>query len=185
MINLPLLCQTRVVDYHEGPITQLRHSRIEVSREDVLLRYRLVDSTKAGQISFGRVPNPPEEPFVLHNVDVHQCTIDLRRRKVQFSRRHNTLWPTLSGAGHAKTSSLPYCLTSSAGFAAVPRGTRWVKSELVSFFPPDIRPCLLAGSTMISPRFIPLMTEEGHFFHHHLLFSVWPDRNQKHPRISN
>ena len=53
--------------------------RIEISREDVLL-----DTggglKKAGHF-FLEGPNPPEEPFLLHNVDVIS-TIDLRRMVV-------------------------------------------------------------------------------------------------------
>ena len=112
--------------------------RIEVSREDVLL-----DTggglKKAGHF-FLEGANPPEEPFLLHNVDVIS-TIDLRRM-AQFHADNQ-----LSPRWRCRTARLPAtcCSISSAGFAAAARGAM---GKLSWFVPrPRLRPWLLAGST--------------------------------------
>ena len=151
MINLHYFADM-VVDYLKA------HNnfgmRIEVSREDVLL-----DTggglKEAGQF-FLEGPNPPEEPFVLHNVDVIS-TIDLRRM-VQFHADNHAL-ATLA-VQDRKTSR--YLLFDQQCRLCGRRAGRDGETELVRS---SLQTQALAfgGIHMISPRFIPLMTEEGIF----------------------
>ena len=151
MINLHYFADM-VVDYLKA------HNnfgmRIEVSREDVLL-----DTggglKEAGQF-FLEGPNPPEEPFLLHNVDVIS-TIDLRRM-VQFHADNHAL-ATLA-VQDRKTSR--YLLFDQQCRLCGRRAGRDGETELVRS---SLQTQALAfgGIHVISPRFIPMMEEEGIF----------------------
>jgi len=151
MINLHYFADM-VVDYLKA--NDNFGLRIEVSREDVLL-----DTggglKKAGQF-FLEGPNPPEEPFLLHNVDVIS-TIDLRRM-AQFHADNHAL-ATLA-VQDRKTSR--YLLFDQQCRLCGRRAGRDGETELVRS---SLQTQALAfgGIHMISPRFIPLMTEEGIF----------------------
>ena len=151
MINLHYFADM-VVDYLKA--NDNFGMRIEVSREDVLL-----DTggglKKAGQF-FLEGPNLPEAPFLLHNVDVIS-TIDLRRM-VQFHADNHAL-ATLA-VQDRKTSR--YLLFDQQCRLCGRRAGRDGETELVRS---SLQTQALAfgGIHMISPRFIPLMTEEGIF----------------------
>ncbi|MGA9797593.1 MAG: nucleotidyltransferase family protein [Terriglobales bacterium] len=128
--------------------------RIEVSREDVLL-----DTggglKKAGHF-FLEDSAHPDEPFILHNVDVIS-TIDLRRM-VQFHTENRAL-ATLA-VQDRKTSR--YLLFDQQLQLCGRRGGRdgqpdWVRpsaqTEALAF----------AGIHVISPRLIPMLVEDGPF----------------------
>jgi mannose-1-phosphate guanylyltransferase len=133
--------------------------RLEVSREDVLL-----DTggglKKAGYFFLDH--SSPEEPFILHNVDVIS-TIDLQRM-VQFHTEHRAL-ATLA-VQDRKTSR--YLLFDEqlqlCGRRSGPDG----KAELVRSLTQNqalthSHALAFAGIHVISPRLIPMMTEAGVF----------------------
>ena len=128
--------------------------RIEVSREDVLL-----DTggglKKAGHF-FLEGANPPEEPFLLHNVDVIS-TIDLRRM-VQFHTENQAL-ATLT-VQDRKTSR--YLLFDPQRRLCGRRAGRDGEIEMVRSAP-QTQALAFGGIHVISPRFIPMMAEEGIF----------------------
>jgi NDP-sugar pyrophosphorylase family protein len=151
MINLHYFADM-VVDYLKA--NDNFGMRIEVSREDVLL-----DTggglKEAGQF-FLEGPNPPEEPFLLHNVDVIS-TIDLRRM-AQFHADHHAL-ATLA-VQDRKTSR--YLLFDPQCRLCGRRVGRDGEPELVRSSP-QTQALAFGGIHVISPRLIPMMTEEGIF----------------------
>lgn len=128
--------------------------RIEVSREEALLdtggglkkaaHFFLEDSTRL------------EEPFILHNVDVIS-TIDLHRM-VQFHIQNQGL-ATLAVQDRQTTR---YLLFDEQLHLCGRRSGRDQKTEIVR---PSQQAQALAfsGIHIISPRLLPLMTEEGVF----------------------
>jgi len=128
--------------------------RIEVSREDVLL-----DTggglKKAGQF-FLQGSNPPEEPFLLHNVDVIS-TIDLRRM-AQFHTDNQAL-ATLA-VQDRKTSR--YLLFDQQCRLCGRRTGRDGEIEMVRSAS-QTQALAFGGIHVISPRFIPMMAEERIF----------------------
>ena len=128
--------------------------RIEVSHEDVLLDTG--GGLKRAGHFFLEGANPPEEPFLLHNVDVIS-TIDLRRM-AQFHTDNQAL-ATLA-VQDRKTSR--YLLFDQQCRLCGRRAGRDGETELVRS---SLQTQALAfgGIHVISPRFIPLMTEEGIF----------------------
>jgi NDP-sugar pyrophosphorylase family protein len=126
--------------------------RIEISREDLLL------DTGGGlkKAAWFFLENSNNEPFLLHNVDV-LSTIDLNRM-AKFHREHNAL-ATLA-VQHRKTSR--YLLFDEhsqlcgrqAGEDGLPEIVRHSeKTQKLAF----------SGVHVISPRLLPLITEEGIF----------------------
>ena len=150
--------------------------RIEISREDVLLDtggglkkaawFFLEDS--ASRHSKSGDSNQMDEPFVLHNVDVIS-TIDLRRM-LQFQKENHAL-ATL--AVQARETSRPLLFDDHLqlrGRMVGPDG----KPELVSHAvaqafrpeesaPPPFQALAFSGIHVISPRLLPMLTEEGVF----------------------
>jgi len=128
--------------------------RIEISREDVLL-----DTggglKKAGHF-FLEASSHPDEPFILHNVDVISA-IDLRRM-VQFHTDNQAL-ATLA-VQDRKTSR--YLLFDGKLQLCGRRSGRDGKTELVR---PSAQMDALAfaGIHVISPRLIGMLVEEGTF----------------------
>ncbi len=128
--------------------------RIAVSREDVLLDTG--GGLKKAGYFFLDDSSRPNEPFILHNVDVIS-TIDLRRM-VQFHSEHQAL-ATLA-VQRRKTSryllfdeQLQLCGRRSGHDGA----TETVRSS------PQTEALAFAGVHVISPRLIALMSEEGVF----------------------
>lgn len=127
--------------------------RIAVSREDVLL------DTGGGLRKAGYFfldSKHPEEPFLLHNVDVIS-TIDLRRM-AQFHSENHAL-ATLA-VQDRKTSR--YLLFDEHLELCGRRSRHEGKIELVRSSP-QTQALAFAGIHVISPRLIPMMTEEGVF----------------------
>jgi NDP-sugar pyrophosphorylase family protein len=135
--------------------------RIEVSREEVLL-----DTggglKKAGWF-FLEGADGPEEPFIVHNVDVIS-TIDLARM-MQFHREHNAL-ATLAVQERETSRQLLFDedgwlrgrrpgadapLRAGTGESPVP--TQVSSPQALAF----------SGIHVISPRLLAMMTEEGAF----------------------
>jgi len=128
--------------------------RIDVSREDVLLDTG--GGLKKAAYFFLQNSPSPEEPFILHNVDVIS-TIDVRRM-TQFHVDHRAL-ATLA-VQERQTSR--YLLFDEqlqlCGRKTGPDG----ESELVRRSP-QTTALAFSGIHVISPRLFPLMTEEGIF----------------------
>jgi NDP-sugar pyrophosphorylase family protein len=128
--------------------------KIAVSRENVLLDTG--GGLKKAGYFFLDGAGPPDEPFVLHNVDVIS-TIDLRRI-VQFHTEHQAL-ATLA-VQDRKTSR--YLLFDEQSRLCGRRSGRDGKTELVR---PSTEPRALAfgGIHVISPRLISMIIEDGVF----------------------
>ena len=128
--------------------------RVEISREEVLL-----DTggglKKAGHF-FLEASSPPDEPFILHNVDVIS-TIDLRRM-VQFHTQHQAL-ATLA-VQDRETSR--YLLFDEQLQLCGRRSGRDQKPELVRSSP-RLQPLAFSGIHVVSPRLFARMSEEGVF----------------------
>ena len=128
--------------------------RIAVSREDVLLDTG--GGLKQAGYFFLDDSGRPEEPFLLHNVDVIS-TIDLRRM-MQFHSEHQAL-ATLA-VQDRKTSR--YLLFDEQLQLCGRRSGLDGKTELVRPSP-QTQALAFAGIHVISPRLIPMMVEEGTF----------------------
>ncbi|MGA9544855.1 MAG: nucleotidyltransferase family protein [Candidatus Sulfotelmatobacter sp.] len=128
--------------------------RVEVSREEVLL------DTGGGLKKAARFflddPSRLDEPFILHNVDVIS-TIDLQRM-LQFHRERGAL-ATLAVQERETSRYLLFdeelrLCGRRAGRDGVPELVRACeKAQALAF----------SGIHVISPRFLPMMTEDGVF----------------------
>jgi NDP-sugar pyrophosphorylase family protein len=125
--------------------------RIEVSREEILLdtggglkkaEWFLLDS-----------PNP-EEPFILHNVDVLSA-IDLGRM-VQFHKQNRAL-VTMAVQDRATSRRLLF----DDQFRLCGRESG--RDQQTVSLPPNQRALAFSGIHVISPRLFGMMTEEGAF----------------------
>jgi mannose-1-phosphate guanylyltransferase len=126
--------------------------RIEISREEVLL------DTGGGLKKaawFFQDSLIEQEPFVLYNVDVIS-TIDLQRM-LQFHRQTEAL-ATL--AVQARDTSR-YLLFDEGGFICG-RKTKDQKAEIIRNAE-QTDPLAFSGIHVISPRLLPMMTEQGVF----------------------
>jgi NDP-sugar pyrophosphorylase family protein len=128
--------------------------RIEISREEVLLDTG--GGLKRAAWFFLENSGGPDEPFILHNVDVIS-TIDLGRM-VQFHREHNAL-ATLA-AQERETSR--YLLFDAQLRLCGRRAGRDGTPELVRPAQP-VQAWGFSGIHVISPRLLSMMTEEGAF----------------------
>lgn len=128
--------------------------RIEISREGVLLDTG--GGLKKAGYFFLEGSDRPEEPFLLHNVDVIS-TIDLRRM-VQFHNEHKSL-ATL--AVHDRKTSRYLLFNPELQLCGRRSGLNG-EPELVRSSP-QTQALAFAGIHVISPRLIPMMTEEGVF----------------------
>jgi mannose-1-phosphate guanylyltransferase len=128
--------------------------RIEVSREDVLLDTG--GGLKKAAWFFLEDPTHLDEPFLLHNVDVIS-TVDLARM-VQFHKEHRAL-ATL--AVQTRETSRHLLFDDHLQLCGR-RAGRDQKPEVVR--PSDqLQPLAFSGIHMISPRLLPMLTEEGIF----------------------
>lgn len=126
--------------------------RIEISREDDLLLDTGGGLKKAAWFFLEKASHSSPEPFLLHNVDVIS-NIDFRRM-FQFHNEHNAL-ATLAVQSRESSRLLLFNDQSQlVGRASPdsPLGTR--NSRLALAF---------SGIHIISPRLLPMLTEEGVF----------------------
>ena len=128
--------------------------RIEVSREEILLDTG--GGLKRAAWFFLDDPSRLDEPFILHNVDV-LSVIDLRRM-VEFHRENQAL-ATLA-VKNRETSR--YLLFDEQNRFCGRRGKTDEKSELVRSAQ-TLLPLAFSGIHVISPRLLPMITEEGVF----------------------
>ena len=128
--------------------------RIEVSREEVLLDTG--GGLKKAAWFFQEGFAQEAEPFLLHNVDVIS-TIDFGRL-VRFHREHGAL-ATLAVQDRDTSRHLLFDESSLLCGRRVGRGQapEMVRSSA------NVQALAFSGIHVISPRFVPLMTEEGAF----------------------
>ncbi len=141
--------------------------RMEVSREEVLLDTG--GGLKKAAWFFLEDSNRLDEPFILHNVDVIS-TIDFARM-LQFHRENRAL-ATL--AVQARETSryllfndhLQLCgrTSGTANPGGAPQTTAAQNPVGTASAPEDsLQPLAFSGIHLISPRLLPLLTEEGVF----------------------
>jgi NDP-sugar pyrophosphorylase family protein len=128
--------------------------RIEISREEVLLDTG--GGLKKAAHFFLDSPSRQDEPFILHNVDVIS-TIHLGRM-VQFHREHKAL-ATLAVQDRETSRYLLFdeelrLCGRRAGRDGIPELVRGCKQVTALAF---------SGVHVISPRLLPMMTEDGAF----------------------
>jgi NDP-sugar pyrophosphorylase family protein len=128
--------------------------RVEISREDVLLDTG--GGLKKAAWFFLENSSHVDEPFLLHNVDV-LSTIDLKRM-VRFHRENQAL-ATLA-VQDRETSR--YLLFDEQNQLCGRRAGRDGAPELIRHTS-QVRPLAFSGVHVISPRLLPLMTEDGAF----------------------
>jgi NDP-sugar pyrophosphorylase family protein len=156
------ICEVMVNVHHfAGMVVDYLHAhrnfgmRIEISREDDVLLDTGGGLKKAAHF-FLRNSAPPDEPFILHNVDVIS-TIDLHRM-AQFHAEHRAL-ATLA-VQDRKTSR--YLLFDEQLQLCGRKAGRDAQPELVRQSPQP-KALAFSGIHVISPRLFALMTEEGVF----------------------
>ena len=128
--------------------------RIEVSREEVLLDTG--GGLKKAAWFFLEDSSRLEEPFILHNVDVIS-TIDLRRM-VQFHLEHRAL---ITLAVQDRETSRHLLFDEQLQLCGR-RSEHDQKTELVRPSQ-QMRALAFAGIHVISPRILPMLTEDGVF----------------------
>jgi NDP-sugar pyrophosphorylase family protein len=128
--------------------------RIEISREETLLDTG--GGLKKAAWFFLENSSHVDEPFLLHNVDV-LSTIDLKRM-VRFHRENQAL-ATLA-VQDRETSR--YLLFDEQNQLCGRRAGRDGAPELIRHTS-QVRPLAFSGVHVISPRLLPLMTEDGAF----------------------
>jgi NDP-sugar pyrophosphorylase family protein len=135
--------------------------RIEISREETLLdtggglkkaAHFFLKNSRQDSGDSGNGPSQPEEPFIIHNVDV-LSTIDLDRM-VQFHKSNKAL-ATLA-VQDRKTSR--YLLFNDQ----LQLCGRRSGSELVDGRP-GMHALAFSGIHIISPRLLPMLSEDGAF----------------------
>jgi len=128
--------------------------QVEISREELLLDTG--GGLKKASWFFMQDPNRLEEPFVLHNVDV-VSTIDFQRL-MEFHSENRAL-ATLAVQ---ERESSRYLLFDEQGELCGRRIGRDQEPELVRTAP-NLQALAFSGIHVISPRLLPMMSEEGVF----------------------
>jgi mannose-1-phosphate guanylyltransferase len=131
--------------------------RIEISREDVLLDTG--GGLKKAAWFFLDDSNRLDEPFLLHNVDVIS-TIDLRRM-VEFHIEKQAL-ATLAVQKRESSRLLLFDDRPQLCGRMYARGQEAEKAEMV-WFSPKLEHFAFSGIHVLSPRLLPMLTEEGVF----------------------
>ena len=128
--------------------------RIEVSREEVLLDTG--GGLKKAAYFFLENSSHPDEPFLLHNVDV-LSTIDFQHMVNIHNQRH-----ALATLAVQERETSRYLLFDQHLLLCGRRGGRDGVPELVRSGP-EPQAFAFSGIHVISPRVFPLLTEEGPF----------------------
>jgi mannose-1-phosphate guanylyltransferase len=128
--------------------------RVEISREEILLDTG--GGLKKAAWFFLEDSSHFDEPFLLHNVDV-LSTIDLQRM-VQFHRENQAL-ATLAVQDRVTSR---YLLFDEQGQLCGRHAGRDGAPEMIRQSS-QVRPLAFSGVHVISPRLLPLMTEDGAF----------------------
>ncbi len=132
--------------------------RIEISREEVLLDTG--GGLKKAAWFFLEDPHRLDEPFLLHNVDVIS-TIDLRRM-LQFHTENHAL-ATL--AVQNRETSRPLLFDDHLQLSGRPIDNKdtFISSEARNLSSIPLQALAFSGIHVISPRVLPMLTEEGVF----------------------
>src|SRR5215468_3773939 len=142
----------RVVDFLESHGNY--GMRIEISREEELLDTG--GGLKKAAYFFLEGSTPPDEPFLLHNVDVIS-TIDVNR----IVQRHKESGALAILAVQQRETSRPLLFDNQLQLCG--RGPdRDGKSEIVRSCS-DSRPFAFSGIHVISPKLLTLLSEDGAF----------------------
>ena len=128
--------------------------QVEISREELLLDTG--GGLKKASWFFLQDPNRLDEPFILHNVDVVSA-IDLHR--LLNNHNENRALATLAVQ---KRESSRYLLFDEQCELCGRQIGRDQEPELVRSTP-NLQALAFSGIHMISPRLLPMMTEEGVF----------------------
>jgi NDP-sugar pyrophosphorylase family protein len=137
--------------------------RIEISREEVLLDtggglkkaawFFLEDPSR-------RDSNQIDEPFLLHNVDVIS-TIDFARM-LQFHKEHHAL-ATLAVQARETSRYLLFNGHFQLCGRRTDKKNTVIPSEARNLSSAPLHPFAFSGIHLISPRLLPMLTEEGVF----------------------
>jgi NDP-sugar pyrophosphorylase family protein len=134
--------------------------RIEISREDVLLDTG--GGLKKAAWFFLEDSNPPDEPFLLHNVDVIS-TIDFQRM-LHFHKENNALATLAMQTRETSRYLLFNDQLQLCGRRVGPGSTDVNAQEPEIVRPsPHLQPLAFCGIHVISPSLLPMLTEEGVF----------------------
>jgi mannose-1-phosphate guanylyltransferase len=137
--------------------------RIEISREEVLL------DTGGGlkKASWFFLENPArpdskqiDKPFLLHNVDVIS-TIDFARM-LQFHNEHHAL-ATLAVQSRQSSRQLLFNNDLQLSGRRIDKKNTVISSEARNLSSIPLHPLAFSGIHLISPRLLPMLTEEGIF----------------------
>jgi mannose-1-phosphate guanylyltransferase len=131
--------------------------RIEVSREEVLLDTG--GGLKKAAWFFLEGPKNLDEPFLLHNVDVIS-TIDLNRM-LQFHKENHAL-ATLAVQSRESARQLLFNNDLHLCGRRADNTNTVISSEARNLSSP-LHPFAFSGIHLISPRLLPLLSEEGVF----------------------
>ena len=161
----------RVIDYLKS--NNNSGMRIEISREDILLDtggglkkaawFFLEDSarpdSKSGDSSRGD-SKQFDEPFLLHNVDVIS-NIDLRRM-LQFHKENRAL-ATLAVQSRETSRPLLFDEHFQLRGRRIDNKNTVISSEARNLSSIPLHALAFSGIHIISPRLLPMLTEEGAF----------------------
>jgi mannose-1-phosphate guanylyltransferase len=132
--------------------------RIEISREEVLLDTG--GGLKKAAWFFLEDPNRLDEPFLLHNVDVIS-NIDLRRM-LQFHTENHAL-ATLAVQSRETSRYLLFDDHYQLRGRRIDNKNTVISSEAKNLSSIPLQPLAFSGIHIISPRLLPMLTEEGVF----------------------
>jgi NDP-sugar pyrophosphorylase family protein len=152
--------------------------RIEISREEVLLDtggglkkaawFFQEDSARRDSSPVSAIPgsstsadsNRPDEPFLLHNVDVIS-TIDLSRM-LQFHKENQAL-ATLAVQSRKTSRPLLFDDHHQLRGRRIDNINTVISSEARNLSSIPLQPLAFSGIHILSPRLLPMLTEEGVF----------------------
>jgi NDP-sugar pyrophosphorylase family protein len=133
--------------------------RIEISREEVLLDTG--GGLKKASWFFLEDPSRLDEPFLLHNVDVIS-TIDFSRM-LQFHKDHHAL-ATLAVQSRQSSRQLLFNNDLQLSGRRIDNKNAVISSAARTLSSPHSPlPLAFSGIHLISPRLLPMLTEEGIF----------------------
>ena len=132
--------------------------RIEISREEVLLDTG--GGLKKAAWFFLDDPSRLDDPFLLHNVDVIS-TIDLRRM-LQFHTENHAL-ATLAVQNRETSRPLLFDDHLQLSGRPIDKKNTVISSEARNLSSIQLQALAFSGIHVISPRVLPMLTEEGVF----------------------
>jgi len=132
--------------------------RIEISREEILLDTG--GGLKKASWFFLEDPKNLDEPFLLHNVDV-LSTIDFSRM-LQFHKDHHAL-ATLAVQSRPSGRQLLFDEKLQLSGRRIENKDTVIPNAARDLLLAPLHPLAFSGIHLISPRLLPLLTEQGPF----------------------